>query len=310
MTGQTRADSRQKRVYIVSFPRSGNTWVRLLLEHSLGFETESVYPEDRQSQAIGMLGDAHLTEPNKVELVKTHATSLAGNDDVIYVLRDGRDATASYWYYLQEWKKQHIGDFTEFLQALASSGRWWPFHVHSWLETLHPHRLLLVRYEDLKNSQEHELGRILAFLGRDPIRPFSDYAAKISFENLHASVPTFFRSGRISAWREIFSQDDERFFLAHDLGYLSKLGYIQPNEDTLASLTRSELRSDVLVRSLLHRSIVFERALEEKEKVIQEVHAEAERRREALEEIDRTLQRDRAEWAKERQALSRKPLSF
>lgn len=61
------------------------------MEHSLGFETESAYIKDRQSQAIGMLGDAHLTESNKVELVKTHATSLAGNDDVIYVLRDGRD---------------------------------------------------------------------------------------------------------------------------------------------------------------------------------------------------------------------------
>ena len=271
----------------------------------MGFKTESVYTKDRQSQPIGMLGDAHLTEPNKVDLVKTHATSLAGNDDVIYVLRDGRDATASYWYYLREWKKQHIGGFTEFLQSLPSSGIWWAFHVHSWLETEHPHRLLLVRYEDLINSQEHELGRILAFLGLDPIRPFSDYAAKISFKDLHASIPTFFRSGRIGAWREIFSQDDERFFLAHDLGYLSKLGYIQPNEDTRASLTQSEFRSDVLVRSLLHRSIVFERALEEKEQVIQELHAEAERRREALEEIDRTLQRERAEWAKGTEGIVR-----
>lgn len=46
----------------------------------------------------------------------------------------------------------------------------------------------------------------------------------------------------------------------------------------------------------------LERALEEKEKVIQDLHAEAERRREALEEIDRTLRRERAERAKEPEA--------
>jgi len=200
----------------------------------------------------------------------------------------------------------HIGGFTEFLQSLPSSGIWWAFHVHSWLETGHPHRLLLVRYEDLYNSQEHELGRILAFLGLDPIRPFSVYAAKISFENLHAGVPAFFRSGRIGAWRETFSPEDEKFFLAHDLGYLSKLGYIRPDENSRVPLMRSELGSDMLVRSLIQRSIVLERAMDVKERVIRELHTEAERRREKLEELDRAIQQERARWAHEQQALSEK----
>jgi FtsZ-binding cell division protein ZapB len=68
--------------------------------------------------------------------------------------------------------------------------------------------------------------------------------------------------------------------------------------------------SDVLLKSQIRKTIEFQHALEQKEKVIQELHAEAERRREALEEIDRTLKRERAEWAKERKALSGTPLSF
>lgn len=257
-------------MYIVSYPRSGNTWVRLLLEQSLGFETKSAYIADRRGQIVGMFGDGYLTGCQEVELIKTHATSLPGNDDVIYILRDGRDAVASYWYYLGDWERKPAGSFSEFLQLLPSSGNWWAFHVYLWLEAEHPHRILLVRYEDLCKDQEHELGRILGFLGLEPIRAFSDYAAKISFENLHARFPTYFRSGRIGAWRETFSPEDEEFFLKHDLGYLTRLGYVREEETTMALPTRSDLAGDGLSKSLIRRMIELEHALEEKEAVVQE----------------------------------------
>lgn len=57
-----------------------------------------------------------------------------------------------------------------------------------------------------------------------------------------------------------------------------------------------------LMQSHIQRTIDLERALTEKEQVIQELHAEAERRREALEEIDQALRRERAERAKESEA--------
>ena len=132
----------QRRAYIVSYPRSGNTWVRLLLEHSLGFETTSIDSVAR-SPSLVMLGNKHLTERRKAELIKTHTTSLPGNDDVIYVLRDGRDAIASYWYYLGDWERKPAGSFSEFLQLLPSSGNWWASHVYAWLELEHPHRIFL-----------------------------------------------------------------------------------------------------------------------------------------------------------------------
>lgn len=256
-------------MWIVSYPRSGNTWVRLLLEHALGFETKSAYMADRR-QIVGMFGDGYLTGCQEVEVIKTHATSLPGNDDVIYILRDGRDAVASYWYFLGDWERKPAESFTEFLQLLPSSGNWWAFHVYAWLELEHPHRVLLVRYEDLHKDQERELRRILDFLGLEPIRAFSDYGVKMSFENLHAHFPTFFRSGRIGAWRETFSPEDEEFFLKHDLGYLTKLGYVREEETTMALPTRSELAGDGLSKSLIRRMIELEHALEEKEAVVQE----------------------------------------
>jgi DUF971 family protein len=302
------------------------------LEHALGVETTSAYTKDRSFEGLGTFGDGHLTGRREVELIKTHASSLHGNDDVIYILRDGRDATASYWHYVRDWEREPTGSFTEFLHSLPSRGNWWAFHIYSWLEVEHPHRLLLVRYEDLWRDQVNELGRMLDYLGLEPIRPFTDYGAKISFENLHANEPTFFRSGRIGAWRETFSREDERFFLEHDLGYLTRLGYARVDEDTSRSLTLSEPGSVALLKSQIRRSIELERALAEKEQVIrglhseaelrrarleelaadrdgwearyQQVAAEAELRRARLEELERTLMEARAAWGKEREALS------
>ena len=60
---------------------------------------------------------------------------------------------------------------------------------------------------------------------------------------------------------------------------------------------------DVMLKSQIRRTIELKRALEEKEKVIRELHSEAELRREKLEELDRTLTQARAAWGKERHAL-------
>lgn len=259
----------RKRVYIASYPRSGNTWVRLLLEHSLGFETKSD-STDRRRQPFGVLGAEHLAREPTLDLMKSHANFLPGDDDVIYVVRDGRDATASYWHYLRDRQGRPVGSFSEFLQSLPMKGDWWPFHVHSWLEADHSHRLLLVRYEDLMKDQEQELARLLDFLGLQPIRPFRDYAARISFESVHARQPTFFRRGQMGAWREVFSQDDERFFLAHDLGYLTSLGYLREEERPPGTSSSSNLGRDPLVRSLIRRMNDLQCELEKKEAVIQE----------------------------------------
>lgn len=308
MTPRSTHASIQKTVYIAAYPRSGNTWVRLLLEHALGFRTTSVYPGEGRA-FLETSGDTHLSQSPKLNLMKTHAKSVSGSHDVIYVLRDGRDATVDYWHYVRDWEKRPTGSFCDFLRSLYLSGDWWALHVYAWLKLEHAHRLLLVRYEDLHKDQERELRRILDFLGLQATRPFSDYAAAISIEILHARLPSFFRSGRVGEWRESFSPEDERFFLQHDLGLLAKYGYVReggrpliparrpeismmdlerdsaqpteresgprPTDDGLASI---DLRSDppveglgdIVLRSQIRRMIELERAVEEKEAVIQE----------------------------------------
>ena len=57
------------RVGIVSFPGSGNTWVRYLLQQMTGILTGSVY-EDGDLRRNGFKGETHRS--GKVLVVKTH----------------------------------------------------------------------------------------------------------------------------------------------------------------------------------------------------------------------------------------------
>lgn len=76
--------------------------------------------------------------------------------------------------------------------------------------------------------------------------------------------------------------------------------------EKLTIQSRADDTSDWLLKSQIQRTIELECELEQKEKVIRELHTEAERRREKLEELDRAIQQERARWAHEQQALSEK----
>ena len=215
----------EKRVYITSYPRSGNTWVRLLLEYSLGIVTETMPAEDREFWSGLTGGDRHITQNDSVHLIKTHAFAVIGDDPVIYVLRDGRDACVSYWHFMSEFRKQPPQPFSQFLRDLYSAGDWWPDHVHHWLMVDRSHPKIIVRFEDLLQSQEKELDRMIGFLGIEPARKFDDFKNAVEFQRLNQLSRDFFRSGRVGERRTQFTEQDNQFFSDNDWGTLGQLGY-------------------------------------------------------------------------------------
>jgi estrone sulfotransferase len=226
-------NSEHGRVFIVSYPRSGNTWVRLLLEYSLGFETQSVYAieqNERRRESYHPLSrvtnnDQHIVRSPEIDIVKSHAFAVEGESPVIYVLRDGRDATVSYWHFARSFWKRPVGTFSEFLRELHRTGDWWPHHVYQWLDYDKLHPKLVVRFEDLISDQKKETERMLDFLHLDPVRKFGDFEESAKFEKLHEVIPSFFREGKTGTWREAFQPKDEEFFLRYGLGMLQRYGY-------------------------------------------------------------------------------------
>lgn len=157
-------------VYIVSFPRSGNTWLRFLL-------TALVHGDEVDAALVDRtVPDIHHSDPSVRPgvgplWIKSHMPSSEAPSDirVVYVVRRGLDAMTSYHRYLQA--RRRLAEDVDLSRFLAEDDVWpcrWAEHVGGWLASLNERSDdtgLLVRYEDLVASTDEELARIADFLG-------------------------------------------------------------------------------------------------------------------------------------------------
>lgn len=137
-------------VWLASYPRSGNTFLRTIIFQCFGVRSGSVYPRDLglQSGVENLTG--HIEHgpggtidfgDEPVRLIKTH--SLPPDDrPAIYVLRDGRAAAISLY---QFWRGQRsLADIIAGKTIFST----WTAHVGAWDPRERPDTLFL-RYEDL-----------------------------------------------------------------------------------------------------------------------------------------------------------------
>jgi hypothetical protein len=123
-------------VWLASFPRSGNTFLRILLHRRYGVRTSVVYSVDGVAARLGpdLIGYqqrpaslATMRESDEVFFVKTHRQrdgDVDQADRAICLVRDGRDALVS-WARLNS--DQDGRPFAAELEALIGGGtRWAP----------------------------------------------------------------------------------------------------------------------------------------------------------------------------------------
>jgi len=230
--------------YLVSYPKSGSTWLRFLLancisEHSCDFTNVHTLVPDLHFMPTSLAGQP--------EILKTHLLYHPGVDRVVYLVRDGRDVAVSYFHH---WQKQHHGrsltSFHEFLKhfnnGLLDNFGPWGQHVLSWLDGDTPD-LLLVRYEDLKCDTVAALRRVLVFLGaRVTEEKLLSAVAKSEFGRMQelerqqyhlcptlahtdSSIP-FVRSGRNAQFLEFFTPESQLTFEQLHGQALMRVGYL------------------------------------------------------------------------------------
>lgn len=160
-------------VYLASFPRSGNHWVRYLVEEATHIATSSVY-RDKDFPHLPTLFpwggyctdhgyEGHCRYPTKDDpvLLKTHYPYLPKRIDpepkyVICLIRHPIDALWSFNVYRGNQSTQ-IDEQT--LKQLIQS--WRRFYQY-WLEKP---QVLFIRYEDLQDDTEFQLSLILQKAG-------------------------------------------------------------------------------------------------------------------------------------------------
>jgi hypothetical protein len=160
--------------FLVSYPKSGNTWVRFLLANLIHpNETVSFSNINQLLPAPGVLSKRFLKSLPRPRILKSHEPFDARFRKVIYLVRDPRDVAVSEYHF--DLKKRYIAagmTLDEFIKPFlagetSSYGSWWE-HVASWVGPRYGNaNFLLARYEDLLADPIAETAKIATFLGID-----------------------------------------------------------------------------------------------------------------------------------------------
>ena len=165
-------------VFLVSYPRSGNTWVRFLLGNLI-YPSDPVTFSNIESRIpeIYFNRDRFLRELPRPRILKSHECFQPHYPNVIYIVRDPRDVAVSCFHH--NVKARNIPDSYPMMSFVPRflAGDFdrkfgsWRDNVLSWT-TLRQNeaRFLLLRYEDLKASPDRSLIKIVAFLERCSFR--------------------------------------------------------------------------------------------------------------------------------------------
>ena len=208
-------------VFIVSYPKSGNTWVRFMLANAMENELE-VTMRNINDYVPGIYNfREQINASFGIRYIKTHDPFFDCYPKMVYIYRDYRDVLISFYYYLRR-RDDYKGDldqFVKFYQDKLPFGTWQE-HVQKALEfkEKHPNRMLLVRYEDLIEEPNAQLEKILLFTGIKSKKPLKEIIASTSFEQLRLNeevhgnvfgdqVAPFFRKGEREQWRAELSDE-------------------------------------------------------------------------------------------------------
>lgn len=238
-------------LFIVSYPKSGNTWQRFLVasllhpEDDITFLTVSKLVPD-----IHQLKEAELAQCPSPRILKSHEAFTPRYPKVIYVTRDPRSVAVSMYHFLIGTRKfgpeQPMDEFIQgFLRGrYMRNYRSWGENVSSWVSQVDAgnKNILVLRYEDMKKNTPEELRRVASFLGR----PASDDALraaveKSSFERMQKleaerkqldpskkwdASRQFVRKGATDEWQQLFTPEQNETICRAFAGPMRRMNYL------------------------------------------------------------------------------------
>jgi hypothetical protein len=220
----------RKVVYLVSYPRSGNTLVREYFSILQGRAQRSIYDGD-----VVDATDAALTHAlDHIDIIKSHQITADGSP-MIYLVRDGRNATLSFLYMTYLFGGHRYSELTEVYEGIwhldATEGCW-ADHVAEAVQQSEVREVLFVRYEDVVSSPETALARMIRFANADvPAAVLGECVRRHKCSDSYAQNPyngylyepakgsiygILKRNRRGDYWRRILDGRSRRYF--HDRG--------------------------------------------------------------------------------------------
>ena len=247
-------------MYVVGYPKSGNTWLCFLLAYCLNTEYDDIdapgiHPTNEYQRQYVKGGFNRISYQNQIgQVLKTHRQDIKEimtEEPIVYLIRDGRDVMVSYYFfkntYFQPanlpWFKRFLfqarelittsfenkapeKSFSAFLEQHTDE---WVAHISSWLEKK---PTAIIRYEDLKTDPEAALNELFVRLNVKVAPEIIQQALAIfDFKQLSQRKEgeedrrSFFRKGIVGDWQNHFSNADRQFFQQKAGKIMTQLGY-------------------------------------------------------------------------------------
>jgi hypothetical protein len=159
-------------IFLVSFPKSGNTWSRFLVANLLYPKQPATFANiHRLIPEPASTTKRDFDRMPRPRIIKSHECFDPRYPRVIYIVRDPRDVAVSQYHYHRKLMK--IGDdspienfVARFLAGETCPHGSWGENIVTWLATREGDpRFLLLRYEDMLADTARELTKIAAFVG-------------------------------------------------------------------------------------------------------------------------------------------------
>ena len=154
-------------VFVVSYPKSGNTWLRFLIGNLLSPDEPLTFSNiELKVPAIYQNSNRKLLRVSRPRVLKSQEYFDPHYKKVIYIVRDPRDIAVSYYYHCIKFRiiKQEvkIDQFlNQFIEGKIDDFGSWGKNVGSWLGARKGDPdFLLLRYEDIINETEDALKKI------------------------------------------------------------------------------------------------------------------------------------------------------
>jgi hypothetical protein len=228
------------RVWLAAYPRSGVTFLRLVLEAMYGVKTYTVYPPANDIAAVGNLfplarsASRDIPPGDGYAFIKTHEIKHAAAKGLaIHLVRDGRDALVSQAHFSMAGNHAAAGMcFDEVLRHLilgtlprssqSSDPPWnWSEHTKTWAGRANR---TLLRFTDFIREPALAVWRaVVHFIPDISPKPMCDGIP--GFDDLHARSPHFFRSGKVGQWQEEMPDELHDLFWEHHGEAMDLVGY-------------------------------------------------------------------------------------
>lgn len=213
-------------VFLVSFPKSGNTWTRFMITGLYLWELGEGRTCPNYFNIHTWVKDIHLEKiPKRVyfstlpRIIKSHRGFTPNYTRAVLVVRDVRDVMISWFKFLNRNKEVHKS-FDEFIRNPYFGVQAWVRHTDSWMAspTNRNKKLHFVRYEDFIVNPKGCLQNMLEFLNVDFPEEAIDWTIQQSskekikhleatFGRARTSKVPFLRKGEAQQWKTEMSPE-------------------------------------------------------------------------------------------------------